>query len=103
GVASGVLYAVVGSSANGPLSVWTSTNRGETWSKAFQGSGGAARIELPADPRTRGTLYQLADGRLSKSTDGGRTWSCVPVLFGCGVGPTLILTGFTGDPRRWGG
>lgn len=98
GVASGVLYAAVGSSANGSLSVWTSTNRGNTWSRVFQGSGGAARIELTADPRTRGTLYQLADGRLSKSTDGGRTWSCVAVLFGCSAGPTLILTGFTVDP-----
>ncbi len=98
GVASGVLYAVVGSAANGELSVWTSTNRGGTWRRVYQGSGGAARIELTADPRTRGTLYQLADGRLSKSTDGGRTWSCVPVLFACSSGPTLILTGFTVDP-----
>ena len=98
GVASGVLYAAVGSSANGALSVWTSTNRGGTWRQVFQGAGGAARIELTADPGTRGTLYQLADGTLSKSTDGGRTWSCVPVLFGCSSGPTLILTGFTVDP-----
>jgi photosystem II stability/assembly factor-like uncharacterized protein len=98
GVASGVLYAVVGSAADGSLSVWTSTNRGGSWNRVFQGSGGAARIELTADPRTRGTLYQLADGTLSKSTDGGRTWRCIPVLFGCGTGPTLILTGFTVDP-----
>ncbi len=92
GVAAGVLYTVVGSD------VWTSTNRGRTWSRVFQGAGAAGRIELTADPGTRGTLYQLADGRLSKSTDGGRTWSCVAVLFGCGAGPTLVLTGFTVDP-----
>ena len=99
GVASGVLYAVVGSLTMGTPSVWTSTDRGGTWRRVFQGSGGGpARIELTADPGTRGTLYQLTDGRLSKSTDGGRTWSCVPVLFGCGPGPTLILTGFTVDP-----
>lgn len=101
GVASGVLYAVVGSLTMGTTSVWTSTDRGETWSRVFQGSGGGpARIELTADPRTRGTLYQLTDGTLSKSTDGGRTWRCIPVLFGCGQGPTLILTGFAVDPAN---
>lgn len=99
GVAPGVLYAVVGALSMGTPSVWTSTDRGDTWSRVFQGAGGGpARIELTADPGTRGTLYQLTDGTLFKSTDGGRTWSCVPVLFGCGPGPTLILTGFTVDP-----
>ena len=97
GAAPGVLYAVA-SLANGVLSTWTSTDRGDSWSRVFQGTGVAERIELIADPETRGTLYQLANGRLSKSTDGGRTWSCVAVLFGCGAGPTLILTGFTIDP-----
>lgn len=99
GVASGVLYAVAGPLSIGTPSVWKSTDRGETWRKVFQGSGGGpARLELTADPRTQGTLYQLTDGTLSKSTDGGRTWSCVTVLFGCSAGPTLLLTGFTVDP-----
>ncbi len=99
GVAPGVLYAAVASPVDGVISVWTSTDRGDAWSRVFQGSGGGPnQIELTADPNARGTLFQLAGGGVSKSTDGGRSWSCVRILFGCGVGPTLLFTGFTIDP-----
>lgn len=99
GVAAGTLYAAVASPADGSISIWTSADRGDTWRRAFQGSGGGpVQIELTADPNARGTLFQLADGTVSKSTDGGRSWSCVRIVLGCGVGPTLIFTGFTIDP-----
>jgi photosystem II stability/assembly factor-like uncharacterized protein len=99
GVRSGVLYAVISGLA-GPISFWTSTDRGETWRIVLSGSpnGVSSQLSLVADPNAAGTLYWVSNGRVSKSTDGGRTWACLPVLFGCTGGPTLFITGFAVDP-----
>lgn len=99
-VASGVLYAVLDVPATGSYTFWTSTDRGETWRQVSAGSpnGYSVQIQLIADPHVAGTLYWVSNGRISKSTDGGRTWACLPVLFGCTGGPTLFITGFAVDP-----
>jgi len=100
-VAPGVLYVTVENLANGALAVWSSADRGDTWTRVFQGppTGGIARVDLVVDPFVSGTLYQIADGQVSKSTDGGRTWSCFSVFFPTCSGPRLIVTGFTVDPQ----
>jgi photosystem II stability/assembly factor-like uncharacterized protein len=100
-VAPGVLYVTVEDLASGALSVWSSGDRGDTWTKVFQGppTGGIAKVGLVVDPFVSGTLYQIGDGQVSKSIDGGRTWACFSVFFPTCSGARLIVAGFTVDPQ----
>jgi photosystem II stability/assembly factor-like uncharacterized protein len=96
--APGVLYAVTGPFFSGGSSFWRSDDGGDSWSRLRERApiANSALFALIADPDVAGTLYWLSNLGLSKTTDGGLTWSCAPIV-NCGA-PTSAITAFTADP-----
>jgi photosystem II stability/assembly factor-like uncharacterized protein len=82
--------------AAGQFGVFKSVNGGSSWSQIVRGDlpgrgphGGAA---LRVDPVDASTLYLLADDRVWKTTDAGRTWAALSPSFDV-PGSLLVLPG----------
>jgi len=64
----------------GPGGVWKSADGGKTWDAKNQGLGTLNIRALAMEPRNLQTLYAGTNGSgLYRSTDGGGTWTAVPL------------------------
>jgi len=96
----GRLYAAV-AELDGSGSIRRSDDSGGHWSVAFRSSviDTFYLQDLQVDPFAPDTLYWQQDLFLSRSRDGGQTWSCFPVGGGC-VGFVIETNAFALAPDR---
>ncbi len=102
------IYAITGefanpsaTPANGPFSIYKSTDAGTTWRATVAVRGSVTTTALAVDPRHPTTVYAAVGGNVLKSTNAGETWQSIakglPIADRGGGVKALAV-----DPRRTG-
>jgi photosystem II stability/assembly factor-like uncharacterized protein len=111
---TGTLYALgsQGQALGQTFALFKSTDAGASWGLVYQLTSGFRFVDIAVDPETPGTLYVTAEGRdaaggvdgrvavaVSKSVDGGTTWSEAEAGLPATSGANCYLcVGLTIDP-----
>jgi photosystem II stability/assembly factor-like uncharacterized protein len=84
------------------VSIRRSDDFGDHWTLLFRQPSVFLNVpqDLQVDPFAPATLYWLRNSRLSRSQDGGKTWSCLPVGSSCAAFGNVSLTAFALSPIR---